>query len=186
VVFKIYLCDCGGFGISRKCRLFSKLAPVQNYSSLKCQAVCRRPETAGAQGYWQKRLEFSRQEYDEGYGTIFWIAACHARLGERERAFEQLEKSLAAHESDLIWIKTEPAFDVLRDDPRFSGYVAAHRAAAVKKELCFTQKFSPDGRAEHYFYPFKVYNFKSFLSSFGLPGLAKIESGTGLLNSTVS
>ncbi|HVF86449.1 MAG TPA: hypothetical protein VM866_02620, partial [Pyrinomonadaceae bacterium] len=47
------------------------------------------------------------------------IAVNCARLGDRDRTFEQLEKSFAAREADLLWIKTEPAFDGLGSEPRF-------------------------------------------------------------------
>ena len=76
-------------------------------------------KTGGARGYWQKRLQFSQQKLDEGRGSAYNIAINYARLGDRDRAFEQLEKSFNDHEPDLNWIKTEPAFDNLSSDPRF-------------------------------------------------------------------
>ena len=85
----------------------------------KAAALTQALKTGGAQGYWRKRLELSLKEYDEGHGSAYKIAVCYARLGDQDRAFEQLEKSFAAREADLIWIKTEPAFDELSSDPRF-------------------------------------------------------------------
>ena len=72
-----------------------------------------------AQGYWRKRLELSQYKYGEGRGSAYEIAVNYARLGDRDRTFEQLEKSFAAHETDLIWIKTESAFDLMSADPHF-------------------------------------------------------------------
>ncbi|CAN5793563.1 hypothetical protein BH24ACI1_BH24ACI1_01890 [soil metagenome] len=85
----------------------------------KAAALTQALKTGGAQGYWRKRLELSLKEYDEGYGSAYNIAITYARLNDRDHAFEQLEKSFAARELDLIWIKTEPAFDELSSDPRF-------------------------------------------------------------------
>jgi len=85
----------------------------------KAAAFTQALKTGGAQGYWRKRLELSLKEYNEGYGSAYKIAVNYARLGDQDRAFEQLEKSFAAREVDLIWIKTEPAFDGLSSDPRF-------------------------------------------------------------------
>jgi tetratricopeptide (TPR) repeat protein len=76
-------------------------------------------KTGGAQGYWSKRLELSRKEYDEANGEAYRIAIIYARLGEPDLAFEYLEKALDAREFYLRWIRTESAFDGMSDDPRF-------------------------------------------------------------------
>jgi serine/threonine-protein kinase len=76
-------------------------------------------KTGGARGYWQKRLQYSEKEYNEGHGSAYYIAINYARLGDRDSALGQLEKSFNDHETDLKWIKTEPAFDTLSSDPRF-------------------------------------------------------------------
>jgi len=85
----------------------------------KAAALTHALKTGGAREYWRKRLELSQKEYDAGFGSAYKIAVNYARLGDRNRAFEQLEKSFAAREADLLWIKTEPAFDELSSDPRF-------------------------------------------------------------------
>jgi TolB-like protein/DNA-binding winged helix-turn-helix (wHTH) protein/Tfp pilus assembly protein PilF len=85
-------------------------------------ALTQALKTGGAVGYWQKKLELSRKDYENGLGSAYKIAVNFARLGDRERAVEQLEKSLAAREADFIfWIGTESAFDPLKNDPRFTN-----------------------------------------------------------------
>jgi hypothetical protein len=44
-------------------------------------------------------------------------------LGDREQAFTWLEKAYQEHSSMLIWLKVEPRFDSLRDDPRYRDLV---------------------------------------------------------------
>jgi serine/threonine protein kinase/Tfp pilus assembly protein PilF len=85
----------------------------------KADALTQALKTGGRQGYWQKRLELSRKEYDRDYSSAYNIAISYARLGDRDRAFEQLEKSFAGREFDMVWIKSESAFDGLSSDPRF-------------------------------------------------------------------
>ncbi len=85
----------------------------------KAVALTHALKTGGARGYWQKRLQFSEKEYNEGRGSAYNIAIIYGRLGNRDRTFEQLEKAFAAHETDLVWIKTESAFDAMAADPRF-------------------------------------------------------------------
>ncbi len=88
-------------------------------SERKAAAFTQALKTGGAQGYWRKRLELRLKDYEQGYETAFVIAATYAQLGDKERAFEWLEKSFAAHEDNLVDIKTEFAFDGLSKDPRF-------------------------------------------------------------------
>ena len=47
------------------------------------------------------------------------VAAVYAGLGDKEQAFVWLEKDLQARSGDLVRIKWYPAFDSLREDPRF-------------------------------------------------------------------
>ncbi len=42
-----------------------------------------------------------------------------AHLGEKDQAFEWLEKAYEQREGLLMYLKGHPAFDPLRDDPRF-------------------------------------------------------------------
>lgn len=58
--------------------------------------------------------EFSKREYVPAITRV----TVYAALGEKDKAFEWLEKGY--DERFLIHIKTEPAFDPLRSDPRFA------------------------------------------------------------------
>jgi TolB-like protein/Tfp pilus assembly protein PilF len=44
-------------------------------------------------------------------------------LGKKDEAFDELERSLENHEeSSLVYMKTNPRFDMIRDDPRFDAF----------------------------------------------------------------
>ncbi len=47
------------------------------------------------------------------------IAMGYAGLGEKDKAFEWLAKSLDSHDEQIIWIYKHPMFAPLRDDPRY-------------------------------------------------------------------
>ena len=43
-----------------------------------------------------------------------------AALGQKDKAFEWLEKSYDEHSLLLVWVKVIHDFDTLRSDPRFA------------------------------------------------------------------
>src|ERR1051326_668182 len=47
------------------------------------------------------------------------IAMGYVGLGEKDKAFEWLGKSLESHDEQIIWIYKHPMFAPLRDDPRY-------------------------------------------------------------------
>ncbi len=51
----------------------------------------------------------------------FCSAMVYAAIGGKEQAFEWLEKSFKAHEIEMIWLKMEPAFKSLKNDPRYQS-----------------------------------------------------------------
>ncbi len=48
------------------------------------------------------------------------FAGIYTYLGEKDQAFEWLEKAFAERETGLTFLKVSPAWDPLRDDPRFT------------------------------------------------------------------
>jgi eukaryotic-like serine/threonine-protein kinase len=49
----------------------------------------------------------------------YWVAAVHAGLGDKGRAFELLEKSYRQHSANLAYIKPDPFWDNLHFDSRY-------------------------------------------------------------------
>ncbi len=56
--------------------------------------------------------------------SAYQIAAAHTVRGERDKAFEWLERSFAQRDPGLGWVKREPVFLPLRDDPRWVPFLA--------------------------------------------------------------
>ena len=74
---------------------------------------------SGWNGYRREliaRLKAGQQTPDQNAVTL---AIIHAKLGERDQAFEWLEKGYAARDGGMARLKEELAFDPLRSDPRF-------------------------------------------------------------------
>jgi tetratricopeptide (TPR) repeat protein len=74
--------------------------------------------TAGARGYWQKKLELADLRSKKG-GELYDIAVIYTRLGETSSALDYLEKAEAQKSSAAFHINFDRCFDSVRSDPRF-------------------------------------------------------------------
>jgi eukaryotic-like serine/threonine-protein kinase len=57
----------------------------------------------------------------KGSAVSVQIAMVHTGLGEKDKAFQWLEKGYSQQESMLTYLKIEPVWDDLRSDPRFTA-----------------------------------------------------------------
>lgn len=69
---------------------------------------------AGAHKAIQKLIELSN-----GKVVNYGAALVYSGLGEKDQAFEWLEKAYKAHSNGMSYLKVDPALDPLRSDPRF-------------------------------------------------------------------
>jgi tetratricopeptide (TPR) repeat protein len=65
-----------------------------------------------------EELKQMNQESSSG-SPAFYIALLYAQLGETDLAFEWLDKAYQEHEVEMVWLKVEPPFEPLRNDPRW-------------------------------------------------------------------
>lgn len=108
-------------GEETKARLLSGEEPRQ---ALKKEEELRKAlKEGGAQGYWRKVLEFSRNEENppEAYQGPYGVAILYARLREKEKSLNALEKALDEHVLAMTEIGVEPALDPLRGEVRFQN-----------------------------------------------------------------
>ncbi len=68
----------------------------------------------------QKLLDALKERSAREYVDPGLIALIYTSLGEKDQAFEWLEKAYQARSSWMTWLKVEPKFDSLRSDPRFT------------------------------------------------------------------
>jgi serine/threonine-protein kinase len=74
---------------------------------------------AGRRSEAVRILEDLQARARQGYVSPFHIALIHTRLGNREAAFEWLERGYEEHSDWMLWLKVARGFERLRDDPRF-------------------------------------------------------------------
>jgi TolB-like protein/DNA-binding winged helix-turn-helix (wHTH) protein len=78
---------------------------------------------SGAQGYWRRTLENYRESAKSSYVPSVLVAEACVRVGDKECAFEWLERGFQERDDLMIDLKVEPVFDGLRSDPRFQDLI---------------------------------------------------------------
>ena len=73
----------------------------------------------GVKGYWEKRLEMLQKPEQIPAVRLYSLVEIYVRLGDKEKAFALLEKSLQEREYSIINLKVSPSLDNLRDEPRY-------------------------------------------------------------------
>ena len=73
---------------------------------------------SGESEIWLDKLK-ERSAQTTGGSPLFYTAMVYASRGEAEQAFQWLEKSFEANEIELYWLKVEPEFASLHEDPRW-------------------------------------------------------------------
>ena len=99
---------------SRQAMNYSKGAPLATVSLGYAYAVAGNRREA--EKVLSELTDFSARRYVSPYG----VALMYVGLGEREQAFQWLEKAHEERNVELIWIKVDPRLDPLRPDPRFA------------------------------------------------------------------
>ncbi len=72
-----------------------------------------------AKGGWQEFLRAMTDGRRPANLSSYNVATFHAELGEKDKAFAELNKAYQNREGILGLLKVDPRFDSLHDDPRF-------------------------------------------------------------------
>lgn len=78
-------------------------------------------ERSGPQGFWQKQIELAQAARGPDWPVD--VAELYARLGDRDRSFMLLENGFRAQLFAMLFLNVDPAWDGIRDDPRFRDLV---------------------------------------------------------------
>jgi Tfp pilus assembly protein PilF len=74
---------------------------------------------SGYKGVLQSWLDGLTEISKHGYVSSYSIAEAYMRMGEKEKAFDWLEKAYDEHDSGLVSVGVDPLFDSVRSDGRF-------------------------------------------------------------------
>jgi eukaryotic-like serine/threonine-protein kinase len=78
---------------------------------------------AGQRDKARQILDALNEQTKKTYVSPDSFAVIYSGLGDKDRAFAWLEKSLAEHSDSLVYLKVRPTLDSLRSDPRFHDLV---------------------------------------------------------------
>jgi len=76
-------------------------------------------DISGMTGVWKWQLERLEEKSKQVYVDPYDVARIYADLGERDQAFQWLEKAYEDRAPELVELKNTHAFHPLRSDPRF-------------------------------------------------------------------
>lgn len=77
-------------------------------------------QTSGWQGVLRERAKWL---YEYNLAHSFFSACINAQIGDKDKAFEYLEKSYQERELWMAYLQVDPRLDSLRGDPRFNELV---------------------------------------------------------------
>jgi tetratricopeptide (TPR) repeat protein len=92
---------------------------IKGGSPVEQDALEEAYEKFGVKGYWEKRLEILQRQQQISAIRFYNLAEIYVRLGDKEKAFTHLEKSLKEREYSIINLKVSPNLDNLRGEPRY-------------------------------------------------------------------
>jgi len=93
-------------------------APEQFRTTGTAMVAFTRGDEAGS------KAALAKLEQDFSIGFAYQIAQVYAWRGEKDRAFEWLERCLQIHDAGMVRLQYDPAMDPLRSDPRYAALVA--------------------------------------------------------------
>jgi tetratricopeptide (TPR) repeat protein len=98
----------------------------ESLSGAEPQTIARLQEAfgkSGARGFWRRRLEDYLEAAKSGYVNAGMVAQACARVGERDCAFEWLEKGFQDRIDLMVTLNADPVFDGIRTDRRFQDLI---------------------------------------------------------------
>jgi len=97
----------------------TKEAAAQRFTRLR-----RAYDRLGPKEYWRMNLEQQLSQWKTNPGDPYNRAVFYARVGKNLEAFTWLGKAYQVRSQELIFgLRTEPAFDAMRSDPRYTDLV---------------------------------------------------------------
>ena len=79
-------------------------------------------KNGGEKGFWKRQLAFdlSLMSAPGAYFSPVALVGDYTMVGDRDKAFEMLDKAFEAREGKLAFLNVDPIWKSLRSDPRYT------------------------------------------------------------------
>ncbi len=98
---------------------YQKFLTLRGASEEEVAGLADAYQTSGKEGYWRWKLDYWTERAKQEYVPRTSFARIYAYLGDKDQAMRWLEEGYKEREIIISTLNTDPAFDTLRDDPRF-------------------------------------------------------------------
>jgi TolB-like protein/DNA-binding winged helix-turn-helix (wHTH) protein/Tfp pilus assembly protein PilF len=95
----------------------------EGYAREEMEAFWRAYATGGIRGAQRWLIDYRARRMDKQYIPGYYMAVLYGALGEKDKAFEWLERSYQQRDGFLTRLKVDPNLESLRDDPRFQSFL---------------------------------------------------------------
>ncbi len=106
---------------------FERAYALSDGDRIEAAALARGYAMAGRRADAMRIIRELQESDPEGTIVAYSVGEVYAAMGERDLALEWLERAYETRSFWLVFIRHEPVFDRLRDDPRFDRIVARIR-----------------------------------------------------------
>ena len=80
---------------------------------------------AGQTDAARKELAQMHETAKTSYVNPYWLAWVYAELGDADSCFEYLHRAVEERDEDIVYVRIEPSFDKLHNDPRYKALVSS-------------------------------------------------------------
>jgi eukaryotic-like serine/threonine-protein kinase len=98
---------------------FNKALTISEGDTNELAALGQAYAVAHQEGEARKILDQLKERSRQTYVQPMWIAVIHLGLGEKDQAFDWMQKAYVDHSAWLVYLKVDPWFDTVRSDARF-------------------------------------------------------------------
>jgi DNA-binding winged helix-turn-helix (wHTH) protein/TolB-like protein/Tfp pilus assembly protein PilF len=99
---------------------FLKMGSIHGAPAEQIERVREVFRTSGWRGFNLRRLQIMKDAAKTEYVEPGQLAYLYTRLGMKDEALTELERAVADRDIFILQLKIDPAFDSLRDDPRYA------------------------------------------------------------------
>ncbi|MGH9794357.1 MAG: TPR end-of-group domain-containing protein [Candidatus Acidiferrales bacterium] len=98
---------------------FLQWAERTGFLAKELEGYRRAYQSGDVRALLRERKRVLLQQAETYYRAPYMVARIHALLGERDAAFQWLEKAMLQRDDFIIHVTVDPEFDSIRSDPRF-------------------------------------------------------------------